>query len=66
MLYYRVALRGNQLATWRWKSSPLSSLDGMLGVLNLYRCVPREYIRLFLSTSPDQHEAQRPRWRAVL
>jgi hypothetical protein len=57
MLYYRVALRGSQSATWRWKSSPLTSLDGVLGVLNLYRCVPREYIRLFLSTSPDQMDA---------
>ena len=57
MLYYRVALRGSQSATWRWKSSPLTSLDGVLGVLNLYRCVPREYIRLSLSTSPDQMDA---------
>jgi hypothetical protein len=57
MLYYRVALRGSQSATWRWKSSPLTSLDGVLGVLKLYRCVPREHIRLFLSTSSDQMDA---------
>ncbi len=37
MIYYRVALQGSQSATWRWKSSPLTSLDGVLGVLNLYR-----------------------------
>ena len=57
MIYYRVALRGNQLASWRWKSSPLTSLGGVLGVLNLYRCMPREHIRVFLSTSPEQIDA---------
>ena len=57
MIYYRVALRGSQSATWRWKSSPLTSLDGVLGLLNLYRCVPREHIRVFLSSSPEQMDA---------
>jgi hypothetical protein len=57
MIYYRVALRGSQSATWRWKSSPLTSLDGVLGWLHLYRCVPREHIRVFLSSSPEQMDA---------
>ena len=57
MIYFRVALRGSQSATWRWKSSPLTSLDGVLGVLKLYRCVLREHIRVFLSTSPEQMDA---------
>jgi hypothetical protein len=56
MIYYRVALRGNLSTTWRWKSSPLTSLGGVLGVLKLYRCMPREHIRVFLSTSPEQME----------
>jgi hypothetical protein len=56
MIYYRVALRGSQSTTWRWKSSPLTSLDGVLGMLKLYRCVPREHIRVFLSTSPEHME----------
>ena len=54
MIYYRVALQGNQSATWRWKSSTLTSLDGVLGLLNLYRCVPREHIRVFLSSTNEQ------------
>jgi hypothetical protein len=57
MIYYRVALRENQSATWRWKSSRLTSLDGVLGWLHLYRCVPREHIRVFLSSLPEQMEA---------
>src|SRR5229473_7845110 len=56
MIYYRVALQGSQAATRRWKSSLLTSLDSVLGVLNLYRCVPREHIRVFLSSSPEQME----------
>ena len=56
MIYYRLALQGSQSATWRWKSSPLTSLDGVLGWLNLCRCVPREHIRVFLSSPPEQME----------
>jgi len=57
MIYYRVALWGSQSATWRWKSSTLTSLDGVLGWLHLYRCVPREHIRVCLSSSPEQMDA---------
>ncbi len=56
MLYYRVAIHGSQSATWRWKSNPLTSLDGVLGWLQLYRCMPRKDIRVFLSSSPEQME----------
>jgi hypothetical protein len=56
-MYFRVAVQGNQLTMWRWKSSPFTSLDRVLGVLNLYRCVPREHIRVFLSTSNEQMDA---------
>ncbi len=57
MLYYRVALQGSQPATWRWKSGPFTSLHAVLGWLYLYRCMPKERIRVFLSTSPEQMEA---------
>ena len=54
MIYYRVALQESQSATWRWKSSLLTSLHAVLGLLNMYRCMPRERIRVFLSTSTGQ------------
>ena len=57
MIYYRMALRGSQTASWRWKSSPFTSLNGVLGMLKLYGCVPREHMRIFLSTSSEQMEA---------
>ena len=56
MIYYRVAIWGSQSASWRWKSSSLTSLHGVLGVLKLYHCVPREHIRVFLITSLDHME----------
>ncbi len=54
MIYYRVALQGSHPDTWRWKSGPLTSLHPVLGWLHLYRCMPKERIRVFLSTSPEQ------------
>lgn len=53
MIYYRVAVRGSQSSGWRWKSGPLTSLHAVLGLLNLYRCMPKERIRVFLSTAPE-------------
>ncbi len=54
MIYYRVALRGSQATTWQWKSMVLTSLHAVLGLLNIFRCVPKEHISVFLSSSPEQ------------
>lgn len=54
MIYYRLALQGNQSVTWQWKSSPLTSLNDILGMLKLYHCTPKERIRVFLSSSTEQ------------
>ena len=56
MIYYQVALRVSQSTTWLWRSTVLTSLHTVLGLLNMYRCVPRQHIRIFLSTSPGQME----------
>src|SRR5690349_16582050 len=57
MMYYRVAIRGSNSATWCWKSSPCTSLQDVLGMLNLYRVLPEECIRVFLFTSTQQMDA---------
>jgi hypothetical protein len=57
MVCYRVALRGNHSAIWRWKSPPFNSLHGVLGILSLYRHMPEEHIRVFLFTSTQQMDA---------
>lgn len=56
-MYYRVAIQGDSSQPWRWKSSPLTSLHPLLGLLNMYRSVPKEHIRVFLSTSSEQMDA---------
>lgn len=54
MLYYRVAIQVGHPATWHWKSPLFNSLHGVLGMLNLYRAMSEEHIRVFLSTSTQQ------------
>lgn len=53
MIYYRIALQTNQMPSWQWKSAILDSLHTVLGLLHMYRCTPREQIRVFLSCSPE-------------
>jgi hypothetical protein len=48
-----VALERDQSPTWRWTSTVLTSLDGVFGFLRLYRIVPRDYLRVFFSSSVD-------------
>jgi hypothetical protein len=50
------ALREGQAARWGWKSSLLISLDGVLDLLKMYHCMPKEHIRVFLSSSAEQME----------
>ncbi len=54
MIYYRLALQGNQSPTWRWKSTVLTSLEAVLGLLKIYRSVPKERIRVFLSSTVEE------------
>ena len=53
MTYYRVALQRDQSPTWRWTSTVLTSLDGVFGFIRLYHMVPRDYLRVFFSSSVD-------------
>src|SRR5258708_14111404 len=53
MTYYRVALERDQAPTWRWASTVLTSLDGVFGFISLYHLVPRDYLRVFFSSSVD-------------
>src|SRR5207247_11020314 len=46
-----------QSYTWQLKSTVLYFLHCVLGLLNVYRCSPKEHIRLFLSSLPEQIDA---------
>src|SRR5258706_3061512 len=53
MIYYRVALRTNETADWRWKSTVVTSLEAIMGLIKLYSCVPKDRIRVFFSSSVE-------------
>jgi hypothetical protein len=53
MIYYRVALRTNETAEWRWKSTVVTSLEAIMGLIKLYSCVPKDRIRIFFSSSVE-------------
>jgi hypothetical protein len=62
-MYYRIAIqRGrdqlDQPATWRWKSTALSSLQSLFQVLRIYSALPQEHLRVFTSPSRESLEEQ--------
>ncbi len=54
MLYYRIALRSNETANWQWKSTVVTSLEAVLGLIKMYSCVSKDRIRVFFSTSAEK------------
>ena len=52
-MYFRVAWRAKDETVWRWKSTPLTTLQALLGFLKLYGAFPRDRLRIFSSTSRD-------------
>src|SRR5258708_12527454 len=52
-MYYRVALQAEQTSTWQWKSTVLTSIEAVLGFLRIYRCVPKDHVRVFLCSSAE-------------
>jgi len=54
MLYYRVALMTGQSPTWKWKSSVLTSLETLFNFLKIYRAIPKDRLRVFLSSTAER------------
>ena len=54
MIYYRIASQTAQSATWQWRSTVLTSIEAVFGLLKMYRCIPKEHIRVFLSSSTEE------------
>ena len=53
MIYYRVALRTSETTEWRWKSTVVTSIDAIMGLIKLYSSVPKDRIRVFFSSSVE-------------
>ena len=57
-MYYRVAIQSGQSATWQWKSTALSSLNGLFQWLHFYRAFPHDRLRIFSSCSREEMNEQ--------
>lgn len=49
-MYYRVAIHGNALSTWQWKSTVLSSLETVVQFLRRYGAGRLDMLRVFSSS----------------
>ncbi|SRR5581483_11904807 len=56
LIYYRVAFRAEQPATWKWRSTALTSLQALLLLLRTYSNMPKDRIRVFFSSSEEDME----------
>ena len=57
-MYYRDAIKVDQVPHWQWKSTVLSSLDALFQLLRLYRAVPQDRLRVFSSSSREEMNEQ--------
>jgi len=53
VIYFRVAIRMDESAQWRWKSSMLSTPGTLFDFLNMYDLVPKNRLRVFFATSME-------------
>ncbi len=53
-MYYRIAIQASDQASWKWKSTPLTSLEALLQLLRLYSPIPQDRLRVF--TAPSRQE----------
>lgn len=52
-MYYRIAIKADSSSQWQWKSTVLSSPDAVFHWLRLYRALPYDRLRVFLSASRE-------------
>ncbi len=52
-MYYRVAIRGDESSTWKWKSTTISSLNALLQFLRRFHDLPQDHLRVFSSNSRE-------------
>ena len=55
-MYYRIAIQTNNESNWRWKSTVLTSVGALFQLLRLYRTIPQDRMRVFISSSCEDME----------
>jgi hypothetical protein len=56
-MYYRVAIQASDEASWKWKSTPLASLEAIFRLLRLYYAIPQDHLRVFTASSRLEMDA---------
>lgn len=56
MIFYRVAFQGDQPETWKWRSTSVTSMNALLLLLQTYKSLPQDRIRVFFGTSRESME----------
>lgn len=51
---YRIAIQAGDQAGWKWKSTPLTSLEALFQLLRLYRPIPQDLLRVFTASSREE------------
>jgi hypothetical protein len=57
-MYYRIAIRRDPSAHWKWRSTSLSSLNTLFQFLRLYQALPQDCLRVFSSRSREDLNEQ--------
>jgi hypothetical protein len=54
MKYYRIAIQISDQTGWKWKSTPLASLEALFQLLRLYSPIPQDRLRVFMASSRQE------------
>jgi len=65
-MFYRITMQADASLSWQWKSTPLSSLDAVLGFLRLHRALPQDRLRVFSSASREGLDEQFKREQSAM
>jgi hypothetical protein len=57
-MYYRVAIHGDDMSRWQWKSTTISSLNSLLQFLRRFHDLPQDHLRVFSSSSREEMSEQ--------
>jgi hypothetical protein len=57
IMYYRVAIQTHNECGWKWKSTPLASLEALFRFLRLYNAISQDRLRVFKSSSREEMDA---------
>ncbi len=65
-MFYRITMQADASLSWQWKSTPLSSLDAVLGFLRLHCALPQDRLCVVSSASREGLDEQFKREQSAM